>query len=75
MTYYQNNKELLKLQISNYKKQNIDYIREKNREYKKLNKDIIKVQQSIKIICVCNRAVTKRHLKRHLNSKIHINNV
>jgi hypothetical protein len=66
--YYEQNKEHKKEYIKEYYEQNKDKIKEQHKEYREQNKDKIKEP----ITCICGSICSKNHLKRHEQTKKHI---
>jgi len=68
-TYYENNKDKIIQTTRQYKEANKDIIKMKNQHYREDNKDKI----NAKVKCICGCEVLKRELKRHEQTKKHIN--
>jgi hypothetical protein len=68
-----------KLEISEYHKQyridNIIKIRENEMKYNALNKEIISIKGSIKILCECGCEISKRNIATHRKTEKHFKNI
>ncbi len=70
--YYQDNKETIIDRMKEYRDQNRERIREKDNENYSKNKEKIREKQKMKTICECGCEIVKITLKRHQQSKKHL---
>jgi hypothetical protein len=73
--YYKNNYNKINEKNKEYQVKHKDKIGEKKKEYYEKNIDVIKDKNKVKIECECGRTLTKIHLRRHRQSKIHLENL
>lgn len=70
--YYDDNRQEICERVNKYRLNNIDIIREKKKEYCRLNKDKLSEQKRKKYTCeVCGKELTIAHRMRHERSKMH----
>ena len=70
--YYQHNKENIIDRMKEYRDKNREKIREKDNEKYSKYKEIISEQRKEKTLCLCGCEVVKRQLKRHQQTKKHL---
>jgi hypothetical protein len=70
--YYQDNKETIMDRTKEYRDKHRETIREKDNERYSKNKETISEQRKEKITCLCGCEVVKCQLKRHQQTKKHL---
>ena len=70
--FYQDHKEERKEYYEKYRKDNKDILLKKDREYYSINKDIIAVKHSTKVMCDCGLFYTIGHKSRHMKTAKHL---
>ena len=63
--------EILRERCRQYKKDNQDVLRAKNKIYKQLHQDEIKLRRRTKATCICGKDYTIDHRLRHEKSLKH----
>jgi hypothetical protein len=72
--WYLEHIEHRKIYMEEYTHKNYDVLREKNLEYKKLNKEKLAHQQLETHMCLCGKTYTQCNRKRHFRTRFHIEN-
>ena len=68
----EDNKEKIKKQDKEYYENNLEYFKEKQKKYNEKNKEVISEKKKEKITCECGCLIRKDSLKRHQQTKRHI---
>ena len=76
MSYYENNKSVIKIQQREYRNR-VDvkeYRNNQKKEYYVENKENILEYNSVVFNCSCGKTYTRRHKQRHFRTRFHLNN-
>ena len=74
MTYYEINKNQMKIQQKQYRNNNKEYRNNQKKEYYQNNKQHILEYNSEIFNCTCGKTYTRRHKQRHLRTNYHLKN-